>query len=121
MAGGSTLDDAAVKDRLAAIGNAHAADGGAGLAFLAGASSSPTRDRVRRKLQARFPKAVWAEYEPVVDEPPLAAAQAVFGGNFRPLYRFAKAKVVVSLDYRLPQGAEPAASITPGSLPAAGA
>jgi molybdopterin-containing oxidoreductase family iron-sulfur binding subunit len=97
-AGGAAVDDAGMKDRLAAIGQNHAADGGAGLAFLAGSSSSPTRARLLKALQTRFPKAVWAEYEPLADEPPLAAAQGVFGGDVRPLYRFAKATRIVSLD-----------------------
>jgi hypothetical protein len=44
--GGAALDDAAVKDLLAGIGKAHAGDGGAGLAFLAEESSSPTRSRL---------------------------------------------------------------------------
>jgi molybdopterin-containing oxidoreductase family iron-sulfur binding subunit len=96
--GGAALDDAAVKDRLAAIGRAHAGDGGSGLAFLAGSSASPTRARLLAKLKTRFPKAVWAEYEPVADEPPLSAAQAVFGSDVRPIYRFSKATRIVSLD-----------------------
>ena len=52
---------------------------GAGLAFLAEESSSPTRRRLVGALRAKFPRAVWAEYEPVADEPPVAAAQAAFG------------------------------------------
>ncbi|HVW20694.1 MAG TPA: TAT-variant-translocated molybdopterin oxidoreductase [Opitutaceae bacterium] len=97
-ANGSTLDDAAVKDRLAGIGRAYAGSGGAGLAFLAETSSSPTRARLVKALRGRFPKAVWAEYEPVADEPPVAAAQAALGAAVKPLYRFAKAKRIVSLD-----------------------
>jgi MoCo/4Fe-4S cofactor protein with predicted Tat translocation signal len=96
--GGAPVDDAGIKDRLAAIGQNHAADGGAGLAFLAGSSSSPTRLRLVQALRTKFPKAVWAEYEAVTDEPPLAAAQAVFGSDVRPLYRFGSATRVVSLD-----------------------
>ena len=95
-AAGARLDDAALKDRLGAIGRAHAA--GAGLAFLAETSSSPTRARLVAGLRAKFPKAIWAEYEPVTDEPPVAVAQAVLGGALRPLYRFAKAKRILSLD-----------------------
>ena len=56
------------------VGNAHAAEHGAGLAFLADGSSSPTRNRMVRALRARFPKAIWSEYEPVTDEPPGAAS-----------------------------------------------
>jgi molybdopterin-containing oxidoreductase family iron-sulfur binding subunit len=96
--GGAPVDDAAVKDRLASLGRTHAADGGAGLAFLAGVSSSPTRARLVQALRTRYPKATWAEYEPLADEAPLAAAQTVFGSDVRPLYHFAKATRIVSLD-----------------------
>ncbi|MDI1320078.1 MAG: 4Fe-4S dicluster domain-containing protein, partial [bacterium] len=41
---------------------------------------------------------IWAEYEPVQDEPPVAAAQAAFGQNVKPVYRFAQAKRILSLD-----------------------
>ncbi len=97
-ADGARLDDAGVKDRLAAIGAKHAGNGGTGLAFLAETSSSPTRARLLGRLRARFPRATWTEYEPVSDEPALTASAAVLGGNFRPVYRFAKAKRIVSLD-----------------------
>src|SRR6185503_17526762 len=70
----------------------------AGLAFLAEESSSPTRRRLAGILRAKFPRAVWAEYEPVNDEPPVAAAQAAFGSAVKPLYNFAKAKRIVSID-----------------------
>jgi molybdopterin-containing oxidoreductase family iron-sulfur binding subunit len=96
--GKDALDDAAVKSLLTGVGTAHAADGGAGLAFLAESSSSPTRARLVRGLKEKFPKATWAVYEPVADEPPTAAAQAAFGAAVKPVYRFAKAKRVVSID-----------------------
>ncbi|HTO02973.1 MAG TPA: 4Fe-4S dicluster domain-containing protein, partial [Opitutus sp.] len=50
------------------------------------------------QLKARFPSAIWAEYEPVSEVAPAAAATAAFGQNVRPLYRFAKARRIVSLD-----------------------
>jgi len=87
-----------VQDKLAAIGKTHATDGGAGLAFLAEESSSPTRAALVAKLKSQFPQALWAEYEPITDEPPVAAARAAFGRNVKPLYRFAKARRVLSLD-----------------------
>jgi len=96
--GGSVLNAAAVADLLASIGKAYAKGSGAGLAFLAEESASPTRARLVKKLRAKFPKAVWSEYEPVSDEPPLEAAQAVFGKAAKPIYRFAKAERIVSLD-----------------------
>ena len=96
--GGAVLDAAAVNSLLAGLGKAYAATQGAGLAFLAEESSSPTRARLLKKLRRQLPKAVWAEFEPVSDEPPLAAAQACFNANVKPVYQFAKAKRIVSLD-----------------------
>jgi MoCo/4Fe-4S cofactor protein with predicted Tat translocation signal len=88
----------AVRDRLSRFASEYAGNGGAGLAFLAEQSSSPTRARLVAALRARFPQALWAEYEPVTDEPPAAAAQAAFGANVKPVYRFANARRVVSID-----------------------
>ncbi len=96
--GGAVLSAKAVTDLLAGVGAAHAASQGAGLAFLADQSSSPTRARLVKKLRRKFPRAVWAEFEPVTDEPPMAAARASFGADVKPIYRFAKAKRILSLD-----------------------
>ncbi|HKB56881.1 MAG TPA: TAT-variant-translocated molybdopterin oxidoreductase, partial [Lacunisphaera sp.] len=94
---GEALTNAQVNDILAGINKAYAGSG-EGLAFLADESASPTRARLVAKLKQKFPRALWAEYEPVQDEPPVAAAQASFGKNVKPVYRFAKAKRIVSLD-----------------------
>jgi MoCo/4Fe-4S cofactor protein with predicted Tat translocation signal len=94
---GDTLSATQVNDLLASINKTYAGSG-EGLAFLADESASPTRARLVAKLKAQFPKAIWAEYEPVSDEPPVAAAQAAFGRNVKPVYRFAKAKRILSLD-----------------------
>ncbi|HEY5079407.1 MAG TPA: TAT-variant-translocated molybdopterin oxidoreductase, partial [Opitutaceae bacterium] len=95
---GKVLGGAAVTALLAGVGNAHAANHGGGLAFVADGSSSPTRNRMVRALRARFPKAIWSEYEPVTDEPPGAVARALFGASVKPIYRFAKATRILSLD-----------------------
>jgi len=96
--GGTTLDAAAVNEVLAGINRNYSGNGGAGLAFLADESSSPTRARLVRVLRERFPRAIWTEYEPIADEPPVAAAQAAFGAAVKPLYHFARAKRVLSID-----------------------
>ena len=96
--GGAVLKADAVNALLASIGGNHAATQGAGLAFLADESSSPTRARLVAGLKTKFPRATWAEFEPVADEPPASAAQASFGVNVKPVYHFAKAKRIVSLD-----------------------
>ncbi|MCC6415966.1 MAG: TAT-variant-translocated molybdopterin oxidoreductase, partial [Opitutaceae bacterium] len=95
---GTTLTVAAAKDLLVALGKEHMTNGGAGLAFLAGESSSPTRARLVKKLRKQLPQAIWAEYEPLQDEPPVAAARAAFGRAVKPMYRFGKAKRIVSID-----------------------
>ena len=94
---GRTLDAAAVNDLLARINKTYAGNG-EGLAFLADESASPTRARLVAQLKQKFPRAIWAEYEPVQDEPPVQAALASFGQSVKPLYRFAKAKRILSLD-----------------------
>ncbi len=95
--GAKALSAAEVNDLLARISKQY--DGnGEGLAFLADESASPTRARLVASLRKRFPRAIWAEYEPVKDEPPVAAAQASFGRSVKPIYRFAKAKRIVTLD-----------------------
>jgi len=94
---GRTLPVADVNDLLASIHKTYAGSG-EGLAILANESSSPTRARLVAKLKQEFPRAIWAEYEPVQDDPPVEAALASFGQSVKPLYRFAKAKRIVSLD-----------------------
>ncbi|MBC8011747.1 MAG: TAT-variant-translocated molybdopterin oxidoreductase, partial [Burkholderiales bacterium] len=96
---GSATTAAQIHDLLAAIGADARSTRGADLVFLAEASGSPTRARLVAKLKTVLPAAIWAEYEPVTDQPPAAAAQAAFGrADVKPLYRFAKAKRIVSLD-----------------------
>lgn len=102
--GGAVLKREQVEQLLASIGQTYGGTQGAGLAFLAEESSSPTRRRLVQSLRAKFPRAVWAEYEPVTDEPPVAAAQAAFGSAVKPLHHFARAKRVVSLDADFLQG-----------------
>ncbi len=96
--GNQTLTVETVNEVFASINRNYSSSGGAGLAFLADESSSPTRLRLVRALRARFPRAIWSEYEPIADEAPLAAAQAAFGTAVRPVYQFARAKRIVSID-----------------------
>jgi molybdopterin-containing oxidoreductase family iron-sulfur binding subunit len=95
--GGNALTNAQVNDILAGINKTYAGHG-EGLAFLADESASPTRARLVKQLKQVFPQAIWAEYEPVQDEPPVAAAEAAFGQDVKPIYRFAAAERIVSLD-----------------------
>jgi len=61
------------------------AKGGEGLAILAEPSTSPTRERLRLEVQKKFPKLLWAEYEPWAGNPAIS-------------YDFSKADVILSLD-----------------------
>ena len=98
LQGGAELAPAAAGDLLDAVSRKYAASRGAGLALLAESSSSPTRAALVARLKRQLPEAIWAEYEPVVDEPPVEAAQAVFGREVKPVYRFAQARRILSLD-----------------------
>jgi MoCo/4Fe-4S cofactor protein with predicted Tat translocation signal len=95
---GAPFDVAGLNDLLSALARKYAANQGAGLAFLAESSSSPTRAALLARLRRQMPQAVWAEYEPVVDEPPVEAARLAFGRDVRPVYRYAAARRIVSLD-----------------------
>lgn len=96
--GDATLDVAAAKALVAELGKRYATSKGEGLAILADSSTSVTRLRILRALKAKLPSAVWSEYEPVTDKPPVGVAHAVYGLPVKPLYRFAKAKRILSID-----------------------
>jgi molybdopterin-containing oxidoreductase family iron-sulfur binding subunit len=91
---GASLSAARVRETLAALGKELAASFGAGLAFLARPSASPTRRRLVAALKARFPQAVWAEHTPFDQA---AGDRAVAPGS-RLLPNFAAARRVLSLD-----------------------
>ncbi|MGB0408539.1 MAG: TAT-variant-translocated molybdopterin oxidoreductase [Opitutales bacterium] len=95
---GVAISDAAVRDRLAALSETHAADGGAGLLFLAEPSTSPSRARLAAAVQAKFPQATWTEYTPVDSATSEKAAEKVFGSPMRVLPQFEKAKRILSID-----------------------
>jgi molybdopterin-containing oxidoreductase family iron-sulfur binding subunit len=85
--GGAALKREQVDQLLATMAQNYAGNQGTGLAILAEESSSPTRRRLVAALRARLPRALWSEYEPITDQPPVAGAQAAFGsavaGSFR--------------------------------------
>jgi molybdopterin-containing oxidoreductase family iron-sulfur binding subunit len=96
--GGAVISDAALRDRLTALSEAHAADGGEGLVFLAEPSTSPSRARLVKAIEAKFPSATWAEYAPVDGGAPERAAAKLFGKPLRSLPRFAEASRILSID-----------------------
>jgi Fe-S-cluster-containing hydrogenase components 1 len=72
--------------------------GGQGLAFLVERKNSPTRDRLRAELEAKYPGLIWAEYEPLGDTETVKATTAVFGPGIRLVPKFENADVVLALD-----------------------
>ncbi len=96
--GSARATAAEINDLLAGIAGRFGGSQGAGLAFLAGQSSSPTRARLVRALKARFPRALWAEYEPVDVTVGERVATALAGRPAKVHYAFAGAARVVSVD-----------------------
>lgn len=95
---GGRLSKGAVIDKLAQTRRKYSANGGKGLAFLAGNSTSPSRQRAVAALKEEFPQAVWAEYEPVDWSAPERALKQAGGKRMRPLYHLRQAKRVLALD-----------------------
>ena len=87
-----------ILDLLGETGKKHLAAGGAGLAFLAGKNTSPSEARLVAKLRLKFPKAIWAEYEPVDSDIQRRAASSVTGRSVKPRYNLDAAKRIVALD-----------------------
>ncbi|HKP93784.1 MAG TPA: TAT-variant-translocated molybdopterin oxidoreductase, partial [Chthoniobacterales bacterium] len=91
-------DRAAFEKYLADLRTKIAADGGAGLAFLAEEVHSPTRERLRAELVKAYPKMRWCVYDPLLTEAQSFATQLSFGDNARLVPRYERADVVVALD-----------------------
>lgn len=97
-ASGALIDDAKLGDLLAALAAEATAAQGAGLAFLARPSSSPSRARLVAAIKAKLPEALWAEYEPVAQGTADKAVSRLAGKSLRIRPDFAKAKRVLALD-----------------------
>jgi molybdopterin-containing oxidoreductase family iron-sulfur binding subunit len=80
------------------VSQAHANDGGAGLAVLSESFSSPTLARLATEFRARYPRATWATYEAVSDENRLAGLKSVVGRDVDVMLRFDRAAVILALD-----------------------
>jgi len=79
---------------LTALGSA----GGAGLRILSGTVTSPTLGWQMARLQAKYPNAVWHQFEPVNRDSERAGARMAFGEDADTLYDFRQARVILSLD-----------------------
>jgi len=83
---------------LDALSQQFSANSGAGLAFLAESSTSPSRVRLQKLIASKFPQAQWFTYDAIDAGIHQRAASQSFGQSVRPVYNFDKAKVIVSLD-----------------------
>lgn len=72
--------------------------GGKGLALLSESFAAPTLYRLKNDFEKTFPNASWVTYEPLSDENVFAGIEAATGEAQMPLYDYAKAEVVLSLD-----------------------
>lgn len=106
---GKELTGAEINDLLVGLAARFAGNSGAGLAFLAEESTSVARAALLASLKKKFPKSIWSEYEPVSARAPQAGVTAAIGRSAKPLYKFAAAKRVLSLDCDFLQ-AEPGAT-----------
>ncbi len=80
------------------LSEAHAADGGAGLAVLSESFSSPTLARLVSELRGRYPRLQWATYDAVSDESRLAGLRLATGRDLDLVLRLDRASVILALD-----------------------
>lgn len=96
--GNKPVSEADVDTALLNLSKKYAESKGEGLALLLQPSTSPTRASLLKKLKAKMPKAVIAEYEPVNFDNPVKALTGISGKPHRPYYHLDNAKRVLSLD-----------------------
>ncbi len=92
LKGGEKSDEATFEKELGGL--IGAAGDGAGLAFLLEPNSSPTRERLRGEIEKKFPKAIWASYDPLAG----GSGNAPFGDGISGIPQIGKADVIMSLD-----------------------
>ncbi len=97
-ASGNRLKPTAVEAELQAIQSRLQGGQGKGVAFLAVGSTSPTRDRLVRKLRLQYPNAIWAEYNAVDFSNPEKLIPEMEEERVRTIYHFEKARRILSLD-----------------------
>lgn len=95
---GSNASREEVLDKLAEIGRDFADYDGEGLAFLSDKNTSPTQARLVAAVRAKFPKAIWAEFESIDSDIHRRAASLATGQSVAPRFELASAKRIVSLD-----------------------
>ena len=73
-------------------------DGGAGVRFLTETVTSPTLIDQFARIKTELPNSKWVQYEPVSQDNALAGARMAFGSPVQTIYKFDKAKRILSLD-----------------------
>ena len=71
---------------------------GSGFAFLTEHFTSPTFIRLKVEVAKKFPKVIWAEYEPLGGEEARVANEAAFGKGLRAIPNLEKADAILALD-----------------------
>ncbi len=95
---GSSISQSEVFDLLKKLKDGLSGNNGDRFAILTEKSSSPTRQRLKNAFQKAYPKAIWAEYEPVETDGGAKAAKLLAGPNLKPLYDFSQAERILSVD-----------------------
>lgn len=95
---GRSLTEEERASYLASVFKKFSENGGEGLAFLAEGLPSVTRSAQLKQLKAKFPNAIWAEYDAIDNSNPEKAAAKVFGKVVRPVYDFTQAERILSLE-----------------------
>jgi molybdopterin-containing oxidoreductase family iron-sulfur binding subunit len=83
---------------VAKLSQAHEADGGARLRFLLAPDASPLLADLRRRLQARFPRARFHFWSPLAEENAREGSRIAFGRPLDTRFHLADADVILSLD-----------------------
>ncbi len=77
--------------------SSYASNQGQGLAFLLNGESSATIKKSKKDILAKYPKAVFFDYNPLALDNTEAGAQMAFGKDMRVLPVFANAKIILTL------------------------
>ena len=85
-------------EEIAALAASHAKDGGEGLAFLLAPEASPLLADLRRRVQARFPRARFRVWAPLAEDQAAEGARLAFGRVLDAQPRLDLADVILSLD-----------------------
>lgn len=97
-ADGQQSDAAALAAKVDEIRAAADAARGEGLAVLVERADSPTRDRLLAQLRQKYPRMLWAEYEPLGSTECDAAVAACFGAAVELTPDFSAADKVLAVD-----------------------